>query len=282
MVTNLTVRYNPETDKNELLDYPKFEDLGKYVAWTKEGADKEKGEITYPDMTEEYAKAARDAAVSNSPTGSQQDILNAVRYINLPAGIESIKEGIFSEFEKDKDGNPVLRDDNGDISKNGKIQYSYQNKEVISITTNTVEEIDPYTFAGCEKLSGFYMAGGNGIGNYALKDCENLENVSIAPSVSSLGVRPFAGCKTLSNVNFEESPYFTCDQSIIYGLSNGAKNSIVECLEIRGRGTGSYTVGTDELAGITSIQAEALYGLCRHRYSRFISIFCGRNTGKNL
>ncbi len=245
--TNLTVRYNPDTDKNELLDYPKYDDLSKYVAWTKDGPGAD--EITYPDMTEEYATAANGAVGAGSPTGSQQEILDAVHYINLPAGIESIKKEIFSKFEKDQDGNPVI--------ENGNIKYTFQNTEVMSITTNTVEKIDPYTFSGCNKLSGFFMADGKEIGNYAFKDCEVLENVSISPNVTTLGVRPFAGCEILTDVNFGESPNFVSDQSIIYGLSDGTKNSIVECLEIRGRGAGAYTVGPDELAGVTSIQEEA-------------------------
>lgn len=245
--TNLTVRYNPDTDKNELLNYPKSKDLAKYVAWTKAGPAAD--EITYPDMTEEYAAAANSAVGADSPTGSQREILDAVRYINLPAGIESIKEGIFSEFDKDQDGNPILTD--------GKIQYTFQNKDVLSITTNTVEKIDPYTFAGCENLNGFFMADGREIGSYAFRDCEVLENVSVSPNVATLGVRPFAGCKLLTDVDFGENSNFISDQSIIYGLVDGAKNSIVECLEIRGRGAGAYTVGPEELAGITSIQEEA-------------------------
>lgn len=249
--TNLTVKYNPdnpEGERNELLEYPKYEDLANYVAWTKEPLT-DPGKKTYPDMTAEYAEAANTAGTALNPNGSQMDILNAVRYINLPAGIEAIKEGIFSEFEKDANGDPLLED--------GKIQYTYQNEKVEVITMSTVKKVAPYTFAGCKNLKGFDMSGGSEIGSYAFKDCTQLENVKVASSISKLGIRPFAGCEMLSYVNFDENPYYICDQSIIYGLSNAAKSRIVECLEMRGRGVGAYTVGADESAGVTSIQEEA-------------------------
>ena len=259
--TNLTVRYNQDTDKNELLDYPKYEELSSYVAWDKNSAPAD-GEITYPDMTAEYASAAQaakqayDSYISSNmdpakrPTQNQMDIVNSALNINLPAGIESIKKGIFSNPIANAKGEPILdADDN--------MQYNYVNKDIESVTMNTVEEIEPYTFAGCERLTGLYMSGGNTVGKYAFKDCISLRNVNIAPSVSEMGIRPFAGCSTLENVSFGESPYFICDNAVIFGLEGGAKSSIVECLETRGVTTGSYSVGPDELAGITSIYNEA-------------------------
>lgn len=246
--TNLTVKYNPDTDKNELINYPQKADLENYVAWDKNGvAD---GKITYPDMTKEYAEAAVAAYEGKRETQVQQDAANSYLNINLPAGIESIKKGIFTEIEMDEDDNPILDSD-------GKVQYRSKNDEIESITMNTVERIEPYTFAGSEKLKGFYMAGGDEIDDYAFLDCEVLENVNVAGTVSKLGVRPFAGCVALTNVSFSESPYFNCDNAIIYGLTNGSKSSIIECLETRGEKSGYYVVGPDEVAGVMFIQKEA-------------------------
>lgn len=246
--TNLTVRYNPDTDKNELINYPKAADLEKYVAWDKNGIAADK--ITYPDMTKEYAEAAVAAFEGKRDTQAQQDAANSYLNINLPAGIESIKKGIFTKVEVDSDDNPILDGD-------GKIQYESKNDDFESITMNTVERIEPYTFAGSEKLKGFYMAGGNEIDDYAFWDCKALENVSIAGSISKIGTRPFAGCEILTNVAFEESLHFNCENAIIYGISNGVKSSIVECLETRGDKSGYYVVGPDEVAGVAFIQKEA-------------------------
>lgn len=281
--TNLTVRYTPddvnkpEIGENELINYPKYEELINYVAWDKSGPAE--GKITYPYMTAEYAKAAQEAVSAyegdpNLASSDQTLIVNSALNINLPAGITSIKEGIFSDIEKDADGN-ILVDDDGNIkTKTEKDpdtgvetripQYKYRNEHIKSITMNTVKEIDPYTFAGCERLESVYMAGGSKIGNYAFKDCKALENVEIASSVSELGLRPFAGCSTLKNVNFKESPYYSCENAIIFGLNNGVKDSIVECLELRSsNGVGDYTVGPEELQGITSIAQEAFMD-CGH------------------
>ncbi len=52
----------------------------------------------------------------------------------------------------------------------------------------------------------------------------------------------------------QEHDYFTCDNSIIYGMSGGAKARIIECLEGR---TSKY-VKPSELAGVTSIGTQSI------------------------
>lgn len=304
--TNLTVQYTPddvekpEIGENELIDYPRYEDLknAKYIAWNKKNKpaegeifDKEdnriEGKITYPYVTEEEATIANGAVTAGeSATPDQIAIVNSALKLDLPAGITSIKDGIFSDiaFEKDngkikydEDGNPILQvDADGNLVKpkldtdgkpvldaNGKPMEEpldgYKNEHIQSITMHTVKTVDPYTFAGCEKLSGFYMKGGDEVGNYAFKGCKALENVEVAASVSELGLRPFAGCSKLKTVNFAGGPNYSCENAIIYGLNNGVKDTIVECLESRSSTEqgGSYTVGPEELQGVTNIYQEA-------------------------
>ncbi len=293
--TNLTVQYTPddvekpEIGENELIAYPKYEDLANYEEWKKDSGPTE-GKITYPYVTAEDVLAANNAVTdykAGSATSDQIAIVNSALKLNLPAGITSIKDGIFSDvaFEKDahgkiaydRDGNPILQvDADGNLVKpkldadgkpvldaNGKPMEEpldgYKNEHIESITMHTVKTVDPYTFAGCEKLNGFYMAGGDEVGNYAFKDCKALENVEVAASVSELGLRPFAGCSELKSVDFMGSPNFSCENAIIYGLTNGVKDTIVECLEPRSSTAqgGSYTVGPEELQGITNIYQEA-------------------------
>lgn len=246
--TNLTVRYNADTDKNELIDYPRYDELENYEL------------DSYPYMTEEYVEAAKAAVeayekyqstkkASDLPTEAQLAIVNAALNISLPSGIESIATGIFSGVDENYE--TVYDEDGNELSTNTKIE---------TITLSSVETIDPYTFANCTALTGVYMSGGEEIGDYAFKNCTSLENVSIAGTVSTLGLRPFAGCSSLTGVSFGSSPYFTCENAIIYGLTNGTKTTIVECLETRGSTTGSAAIGTssgDDLSGITSIYEEA-------------------------
>lgn len=245
--TNLTAQYNQDTKKNELIDYPKYDELTSY---TKD---------SFPYMTTEMVSAASQAVTDYEnwktsgysdalrPTEDEMAIVNSALNPVLPAGITAIKSGIFSDF--DSEGKVVT---GGATAK--------PNTKVESVTCNTVETIEPYTFAGCTGLTGFWMNGGNKIDDYAFKNCgENLVNVGIGSSVSELGKRPFAGCTGVSNVVFTDNPNFTCEEAIIYGTTDGVKDTIVECLEGRGllQEVSNTQVGPDELAGITTIMPEA-------------------------
>lgn len=241
--TNLTVKYNWQTGKSELQDYPKYAEIKNYSI------------DSYPYMTDEYVEAAKEAVKAyedylsnprNVPTQNQMDIVNSALNINLPEGIESIAEGIFSGMVWDEEAKNYVKDD---VLK--------ANEDINSITMHTVETVDPYTFAGCKKLTGFYMAGGGKIDDYAFKNCTKLANVEVAPSVTQLGLRPFAGCTNLQGVNFSTSPYFTCEGQIIFGLTGGAKTKIIECLESRGETVGSPQIGPGGLEGIKELAEEA-------------------------
>lgn len=236
--TNLAVKYNHNTDKNELIGYPQYDNLKETnyadgITWE-----------SLPYMTDEYKAAIDDAKAGAPGTQEGSNILNATTNINLPGGIESIKSGLFSQ----KDGANVKAD-----------------RRIESITMNTVETVEPYTFEGCTNLKRAYMSGGNKIDSYAFKNCDKLETVSVAASVEEMGIRPFAGCSSLMSIEFaapgEEGATgnFVCENQVIYKLTEGKKTKIVECLETRGLGSASR-VGPDELAEVTEIAEEAFMG----------------------
>lgn len=268
--SNLTVLYNKETDKNELINYPKIDDLLNYAVksygggtapapspsspTTKGVGDPDAAatppavtpggsKLYYPYLTADNVEAANSGAhkflTSGGLTGEETVAVNGALNVNLPAGIESIKPGLFSGVDSENES--VVEGE--DPKPNTYIQ---------SITMNTVEEVEPYTFSGCENLAGFYMAGGNKLGDYALKNCEKLAVAEIGASIAELGIRPFAGCTGLTNVNFIENPNFTCDNRIIYGTKDGAKKTLIECLETR-----DERVKADELTGVESMYPEA-------------------------
>ncbi len=235
--TNLTVQYNPDTTKNELIDYPTFAELKSGTKYTTSN---------YPYITQEFEDAARDAVAKyngtytgpNDPnmTDYEQQIIDAALNIKLPQGIEAVKENLFKDKEAAEDS----------VDK--------------KITTEGIAEIPERTFEGCSNLKELYILGAtSSIGDYAFKDCVNLETVEISSNVKDMGVRPFAGCPQVSYVSFQGGPNFVCGDSIIYGLNNGNRNTIVECLEARGRISGSTSVKPEELAGITGINKEAFY-----------------------
>ncbi len=238
---NLTVRYNENTDKNELIGYPTFSGLGSYTT------------DSYPYMTTDYATAAKDAMdkylKGNELKDNEIDIINSALNIVLPKGVESIAPGLFKDNEA-IEANSIGVDDSAKVRK--------------TISTYGINEIAPNTFEGGTYLSKINILGDEttSIGDHAFKDCINLSDVVISPTVSSFGIRPFAGCELVTNVDFQGSPYFTCDTAIIYKLTDGNKTKLLECLEGRGMsgGIGSSTIAAKELEGISEIAKEAFMG----------------------
>jgi len=226
---NLTVQYNSNTDKNELIDYPTFADITKYA--------------DMPYITESE-KAALSSALKNKQDGKrltqdEEEIIQAVLNLELPQGIESVKEELFVVKEGAEINLAAL-----DMTK--------------TITTHSINEILPRTFEGCSNVESIYINGETySIGNYAFENCEDLKNLEISSTVSELGVRPFAGCGKLTYVSFQGGPYFTCDNSVIYSQADGQKTGIVQCLETRGKTSGSSTIEASELVGVTTIAQEA-------------------------
>lgn len=240
---NLEVRYNEDTDKNELQDYPTFKDIAsgtKYVT----GA--------YEYMTQEYEEAAKLAvakytgASSEPMTDYEREIINAALNIVLPEGIESIKSGLFIEKEANE----------SDVEKT---ITAYSLNEIAGAEFDeSGNEISGGAFKGCKNLTAIYLTGNTvSIGDYAFEDCGKLAEAYIPTTVTNLGLRPFTGCGNLSYVNFQGSSHFTCDNSIIYQLdANGNKAKIIELLN--GRSTG--VVDSGEMQGITEIAPEAFAG----------------------
>lgn len=231
--TNLTVQYNETTGKNELVDYPTFSGISEYDT------------NSYPYMTKDYVEAAGKAVDAYKDakgdltklTDYQRQIINSALNISLPQGIESVKDGLFVEKEKEE---------TSDVNK--------------TLTTNGIAEILPNTFEGFKNLKSVFINGAtSSIGDYAFKDCTKLDTVEISPNVNSLGVRPFAGCTSLTDVSFQGGDNFVCDEAIIFGLNNGEKNTVVQCLETRGNKKGATSIKAEELAGVTGLAKEAFY-----------------------
>ncbi len=232
--SNLTIQYNPDKGTNELIDYPTLLDLksNKYS--------------TYPYMTPEKATAATTAVIAYESNGSlsqdQIDIINSALNIDLPTGVETIKDGIFSGLD----------------SEGGTVADESANTDIKTITTNGLQSIDPYTFAGCSNLIGAYINGETSkLGDYAFKDCAKLEDVDILSPLEEYGIRPFKGCSALAHVEFGNNPNYTCEQAVVYGMANGSKTSLLEVLQPRGLAYGTGTLTKQELAGITAIAKEA-------------------------
>lgn len=104
-----------------------------------------------------------------------------------------------------------------------------------TLVTKNVHSFTPGAFRNCDAFNSVSLEGAvEAVGHYAFADCDNLDNVSIAESVAALGRVPFIGSGKLSDVNFNGSANFSCENSIVYQM-NGDKNiSLLSiCMEER-------------------------------------------------
>lgn len=281
MPTNLTVRYNPgsadrpETAGAELLHFPTMEDLknGFKVDANYEGAYKPAGSTSstlyrYPYMSQELEQEVTGAGTGSGSSENQVNMVNSVENIVIPTGVTRIKEGLFSGLTVS--GNtitapvrhPMPSDlyDSDDPDDPNKIPYEAPAKDIKTLTTKSIMNIDPYTFGWMPELTKAYISGAASIGNYAFDECPKLEYAEIGSDTATLGLRPFSGCDILSEVKFNSNPYFTAETGVIYGIDgSGTKTKIVQCLPGRGNPSivGSMGVGPDELNGIKEIAPEA-------------------------
>lgn len=287
--TNLEIQYeeNPVTGSGAatLVGYPSFTKLtgGEYT------------KANYPYMTDDLGTAALKAVqayltwLTNPATevaANQWEIIRASLNPVIPQGVKAVTSGLFN-------GAAVTDDGNGGYNVT-RATGNYADTDIQTITFEDLAEYTPYMFDGCTalttisitggtakmddyafalkdttytdkngltndyKLSTFNMsAGGSEIGNYAFDNNQNLTNVLISPSVTTMGRRPFSNCPKLQTVDFGGGPYFVTDRSVIYGLKDGYKDSIVQCLESRGSFGTAGTVAASELVGITGMAEEA-------------------------
>lgn len=298
--TNLEIRYVENADGSggaaTLIDYPTYDEL---KAGTKYG-EKKSDSYVYPYMTDAYAKAAKEAidhyesaAHITDLTDYERQIVDAALNVSVPAGVKRITPGLFS-------GKTASQREDGTYQVSA-VDGQKADEHIQTVTFADIAEFEPYSFTGCKNLNTVNITGGEAalddyafaweyssvsdgdpisnhesplksvvmsgggstVGDYAFANNYNLTNVQMSPTVSELGRRPFKDCSQLNDVNFSGGPYFTTERAIVYGLEDGAKSSIVECLESRGtiyggqNGGASSSVSAEETAGVTSIAPEA-------------------------
>ncbi len=239
---NLQVQYNPDTDKNELINYPTFKEITDFKTLSYEAAL-----AKYPYMTtknvKDYVDAAKqavdkysDPATAATMTDYEKEIINAAIDIVLPEGIEAIKQGLFTTKEIDPSESSVEK----------------------SITAYSLIEIAAESFKDCKNLTKIDLAGGTThIRHHAFAAWAKPEEPSLPKSPQEFRLTPLADCGKLSTVYFSENPNFTCANSIIYELdADGNKYKIIEYLE--GRDSGVATAS--EFTGVKEIAEEAFMG----------------------
>lgn len=245
------------------------------------------------DAIQKYVSSA--GGNTSGLTEDQKAMVNAALNVVIPEGVQAVKPGLFKE--KEEANKKVADDTTNSLTADGigmtvtafsleKIESGVEVEEeievrdpaypndpdkTIKITRPVIKEtVDSATgeksyenfgtFAGCEHLTGVTLNNDAAhpveVGDHAFWECSSLENASMN-NVSSLGVRPFAGCSELNYVNFQDSAKYVCDNSIVFELDGtGNKNKVVQCLE----GRESKYINLEELTGVTELADEAFMG----------------------
>lgn len=286
--TNLEIKYVVDaetgTGKATLVDYPTYTELKAGSKYTT---------TAYPYMTADYQTAAQEAIQkyeawlidkSTEVTDYQWQIINAALALKVPSGVKAVDTGLFSGVVgvEQTDGTYTIENVVGQSA----------DTNIKEITFEDVETFEPYMFSGCKALKTITITGGaeniedyafayaytvpqtesgsdsqlqnvnmtgggRSIGDYAFCNNALLENVKLSASVSSLGIRPFKDCPKLEYVDFSGGPYFTTEQAIIYGMENGSKDTLVQCLESRGVLSTAGSINANETIGVTEVYPEA-------------------------
>lgn len=249
----LEVKYNPETGKSMLTDYPTVNDLksNKYT----EKDTTYNTEYKYPFMQPDYVEAITvalkayyqigdgtgDPSTSPDTSGYAEALNNNLTNIVLPYGVESIEPKLFVEKEKNEIGGPS----DTDI------------KPAKNLTAYGLYEVEDGAFQGFTNLQAVNLADcTKSLGAYAFDDCTGLASATLPMTLDEIGLRPFKGCDNLAVINFNGNPMFTAANDIIYETDDaGNKVAVVECLERR-----TQSVTKTELAGIQRLYREAFMG----------------------
>lgn len=271
---NLQVEYdptavNPNTGARGMSVLTDFPSLGSLASGKYNSSD-------YAYLSDDYASVAQAAVAAYASGGSltevQREMIDSALKVEIPDGVQAIKEGLFYDRGKENAGAAGSASCNMTVTAESILQVE-TGRELTggSVSSgNSGDGADPDrvtgiqegtgTFANCEYLSSVTLNNTESnpltIGDHAFWGCKKLTGASMA-NVDEMGVRPFAGCEELSNVNFQNSSKFVCDNSIIFGLgSDGSKNKVIECLE----GRPSKYINAEELAGVGELAKEAFMG----------------------
>lgn len=189
------------------------------------------------------------------PTDDELRLLDNVRNIVVPEGVDSIDVYSYVYGVKDSAGNRTGRENN-QISRERYFGSAKQGDSWDMYTSSTgQEESDPTKVVpglfsgdyndGLGEDSGERFRRGNDqitsvvlnsvtyLPDYAFDSCENLLSVDLGAKCSDIGVAPFRGCYEMETVGDNE--WYTTTNGIIYSKNTDGSLTIEECLSARGR-----------------------------------------------
>ena len=274
--TNIEVKYvydfTTNTGSAQMQSYPRYELYGesqKLIDWVKALPyvdETDNAEVqSYVDKIRDAYQKYTTADPSVPPTEEQMQIVNAALNVVVPTNVDSLKPGLFSGYKADSAGEAE------------QIAGMTPDTKISSIVLNGVEEIEPFTFTGCNALKNVSIIKASKIDDYAFgavekidssnghvtteQNCDALEQVTLGNNIVDVGKRPFRGCTKLNTITCLGDNLSYQDGILYQTTANG--KTLVECLAGRGETVGTYSVGPEELSGVSEIKAEAFMD-CDH------------------
>ena len=293
---SLTVILDNQNNLPTLVNYPHYGDLAEIefeieaedvVTPPAEGED-DSDSASYSSRATTTTTLLKQYESGGELSPSQEALVKATLYIDIPAGIESIDvKGYLNDSSKTFEGvepqtngynvsayfaglpykstyedyglfNGYSNDD-AFLDTNETETKKIGNDRIRSITMHTVKYLpnsnEPITQEK-DILSTEKLAGG------AFYSCENLETVALGSAMEDIGNLPFLGCHNLTSVSFG-NPKYTCENKIIYETKDDGSLGIVQVLGSRGNANdGTVNIDNDsKLSTISSIAKGAFSDL---------------------
>ncbi|MCR5426784.1 MAG: leucine-rich repeat protein, partial [Lachnospiraceae bacterium] len=112
-----------------------------------------------------------------------------------------------------------------------------------------IDRVGDRAFGNCTNLASVDLQAKE-LGYHAFENDANLSSATFSSNLTQMSAAPFWGCEKLSDVNFNGSGSFTCENSIIY---NSDKSTLIQSLP----GRASKNIRNADVAGVTTLSQEA-------------------------
>lgn len=266
--TYLTVIVDNRNGLATLLDYPHYDQLNEHSNTVGD---------EHP-LTERYEKLGQEDVSGTEVlytyeiSLAEEKLINAVLYVDVPAGVESIdakgfitntsKEDpsitgihtnnknvftyignesspVYSKYYRTYRENGLFNGYYGDFSDSVTSEaQEYADTDILSISYET----EPI---GNDRIESLNLNTIEYLPENAFYSCEKLNKITLGDSLTDMEAAPFAGCTNLTSIG-STTDDFICNNGIVYSKNPDGYYNIVEVLSSRGSLVGSQKIKVGE------------------------------------
>lgn len=270
-----------DSGRNNLVDFL-FEPLVVQAAGARPLAFYEE-DAKHPNKRYSVLTNAESGNTYRNLTAEESALVNAVKNIVVPEGVESIDVNGFmtGNYSKDDIATTVQGTAANKLNASRYLSSTRLGRESYSMYTSVVGDVDDETRVQPGLFSGYYndkckgtdeeiFLRGNDrvesitlnsvhyLPDYAFDSCEKLRSVILGPNCSDIGTAPFRGCYSMVMVG--DNDYYKTQNGIVYSVNTDSSYTIEECLAARGRLVGTALIpdpADENLANVSAIKPGA-------------------------